>query len=220
MIMEFLIFAAILVVLFLIFKVKVKHEEIKKDIQINNSGKEGETKVSVVLERLQGNDGVLLNDVMIDLGNGKTTQIDHILIKSTGIYVIETKNCKGKIYGNEKSYQWTRCLGKTKIKFYNPCIQNSNHIAHLKKFVKANDNQWVNIVVFSNINCDISSVKSKTAIRLNELEKRIKSCGRASKQALNVQKTKQSILEKQLDNNAINKAKHIENVKRAMAISR
>ena len=56
---------------------------------------------------------------------GHTSQIDHIFIHPTGIYVIETKNSTGRIYGSEGDQEWTQVLhyGKKKYKMYNPLKQ-------------------------------------------------------------------------------------------------
>ena len=49
-----------------------------------------------------------LNNITLPLANGGSTQIDHIIVSVHGIFVIETKNYKGWIYGNEKQRQWTQ----------------------------------------------------------------------------------------------------------------
>src|SRR5690554_6205588 len=42
----------------------------------------------------------VINDVTV-VNDGKSSQIDHIVILRTGIFVIETKNYSGRIYGSE-----------------------------------------------------------------------------------------------------------------------
>jgi hypothetical protein len=39
---------------------------------------------------------------------GGPTQIDHVLVSVYGIFVIETKNMRGWIFGDERSLQWTQ----------------------------------------------------------------------------------------------------------------
>jgi len=43
----------------------------------------------------------LMNNVTLRRNNG-TTQVDHILIARSGVYVIETKNYKGWIFANPR----------------------------------------------------------------------------------------------------------------------
>lgn len=57
-----------------------------------------------------------------------TTQIDHIIVSKYGIFVVETKNMKGWIFGNEKQKQWTQQIFKHKSKFQNPLHQNYKYI--------------------------------------------------------------------------------------------
>ncbi len=61
-----------------------------------------------------------------------TTQIDHIIVSKYGIFVIETKNHTGWIYGDEKQKQWTKVYpNKTKFRFPNPLHQNYGHVRNL-----------------------------------------------------------------------------------------
>jgi hypothetical protein len=61
--------------------------------------------------------------------------VDHIIINSQGVHVIETENMKGIIYGKESETEWEQSLehGKLIKKFYSPIKQNSGHIYSLKK---------------------------------------------------------------------------------------
>ncbi|WP_296208343.1 NERD domain-containing protein [Psychrobacter sp. UBA3480] len=73
-----------------------------------------------------------LNGITLPRANGGSTQIDHIIVSVYGIFVIETKNYKGWIYGSEKQKQWTKVFqnGST-FKFQNPLRQNYLHIKTL-----------------------------------------------------------------------------------------
>ena len=48
-----------------------------------------------------------LHNVTLDTVDG-TTQIDHVFISPFGIFVLETKNMRGWIFGSEKQAQWTQ----------------------------------------------------------------------------------------------------------------
>jgi hypothetical protein len=47
------------------------------------------------------------HDVIIPAKNG-TTQIDHLLVSPYGLFIIETKNRKGWIFGSERQQKWTQ----------------------------------------------------------------------------------------------------------------
>ena len=59
---------------------------------------------------------------MLKVSEGKTSQIDHVVINPRGVFVIETKNYSGRIYGSENQLEWTQVLsyGRVKHKLYNP----------------------------------------------------------------------------------------------------
>lgn len=46
--------------------------------------------------------------------DGTTTEIDLIMLSPMGIYVFESKNYSGWIFGNEKSRYWTQTLENKK----------------------------------------------------------------------------------------------------------
>ena len=76
----------------------------------------------------------IVNNMMFHDGV-KSVQIDHVVVTNSGIFVIETKNYAGRIYGDEDSDFWTQVLayGKVKNKLYNPISQNKGHIYSLRK---------------------------------------------------------------------------------------
>lgn len=91
----------------------------------------------------------LLNNITVPFQDG-TTQVDHILISTKGIFVIETKSYSGWIFGDAKSPVWTQVIYRTKNKFQNPIRQNYKHvkaIQHLLDFLP--EEQIHSIVVFT-----------------------------------------------------------------------
>lgn len=112
-------------------------------------GAKGEYSVARRLQKLNKNEYKVYNDIYLKI-KGKSTQIDHLVISVYGIFVIETKNYKGWIFGNENSKYWTQTLYKNKYKIFNPIIQNWAHINFLKKI--STDFKSVNyfpIIVFA-----------------------------------------------------------------------
>jgi restriction system protein len=72
-------------------------------------------------------DYYLLNHLTIPTPDG-TTQIDHVLISRFGIFVIETKDYSGWIFGDAKARYWTQVLFNEKNRFQNPIRQNVGHV--------------------------------------------------------------------------------------------
>lgn len=88
-----------------------------------------------------------LNNVTIPTANG-TTQIDHVIVSRYGIFVIETKNMDGWIFGDEKSPQWTQSLFGKKFKFQNPLHQNHRHTKALSEFLGIDHDKILSVVMF------------------------------------------------------------------------
>ncbi|MDR6712150.1 hypothetical protein J2W83_001745 [Pseudomonas hunanensis] len=72
-----------------------------------------------------------LHNITLDTLDG-TTQIDHVFLSVYGIFVLETKNMSGWIFGSEKQAQWTQKLYKRTFKFQNPLRQNYKHLKALE----------------------------------------------------------------------------------------
>jgi archaellin len=103
----------------------------------NTLGKVGEAKVSSIIGHSVAGEKYVFNDYVV-LNNDQTSQIDHIVVNKHGVFVIETKNYSGRIYGSEEQQEWTQVLagGNEKNKFYNPIKQNATHIYNLRKIIK------------------------------------------------------------------------------------
>ena len=79
----------------------------------------------------------VINNLILSVGEGQSSQIDHVVINPNGVFVIETKNYSGRIYGGEKQQYWTQTLayGHEKHRFYNPLKQNATHIYRIKQLL-------------------------------------------------------------------------------------
>ena len=73
----------------------------------------------------------ILNNLYLSTKNS-STEIDVVTIHETGIYVFESKNFSGWIYGGYKQKEWTQKLEHFQNHFYNPIWQNKGHISALK----------------------------------------------------------------------------------------
>lgn len=112
-------------------------------------GKFGEWVVALCLKLgLDKNAYRVLNNVMIPDDAGGTTQIDHVVLSTYGIFVIETKNMKGWIFGDRKSEKWTQQIFKSKNQFQNPFRQNYKHIMCLADLTGLPKESLTHIIVF------------------------------------------------------------------------
>lgn len=143
----------------------------------------------------------------------KSVQIDHIVINPKGIFVIETKNYAGRIYGKEHDDNWTQVLayGKVKNSFYSPIKQNLGHIYSLKQ-VLGNVYPFYSYVVFTK-KADLQITSFETTVIPSYILKRtIKK--QSSIQTLSSQEVKQ-IYDRLLElkkTNTITKKEHVKSI--------
>lgn len=165
----------VILILIIIFAGKRKDDKeyrfpfSKKETE-EEKGARGEKYVRFELERCKNENAYIVNDLFLKGQDGKTAQIDHVFINKNGIWVIETKNYSGKIFGKEEDREWTQVLayGEEKHKFYNPIKQNNTHVYRVKEKLGW-DSPVFSVVVF--IDADISNVKATGVYYANELKR-------------------------------------------------
>lgn len=139
----------LLLAVFSCFKTKIK-------------GFVGEKTIAAFLKSLPGKEYFVLNDIILPTASG-TTQIDHIVVSPYGIFVIETKNYKGWIFGTETSAKWTQNIYGKKSTFMNPIHQNYAHVKAITSQLAGHTSiPIIPIVAFSG-NCDLK-VETKSAV--------------------------------------------------------
>ena len=175
-------------------------------------GEKGEELVIEELSKDSSNKRIINNLVLVG-SNGMSHQSDHILIRYNGIFVIETKNYYGEIYGNEKDTNWKRLIStgkKVETSFFrNPLIQNNSHIKSVKKIV-GNEYPIYGFVVF--VKNNVSNLGLFNVCGISEINNRI-----------NLLTINDNIPEEILDNiynkllyseADVNQEKHLENIKK------
>ncbi len=110
--------------------------------------------------KLDGETYRRFHNLIVNTLNG-TTQIDHILLSKYGIFVIETKNYDGWIFGDEHQGTWTQVLYGKKYRFQNPLHQNYRHTMALTEHLKIDTNKIHSVVFF------IGDVELKTNLPPN-----------------------------------------------------
>ena len=125
-------------------------------------GTYGEYCIFKLLKSYENKGAKFLFNVYLPKGEGETTEIDVLMICSQGIYVFESKNYSGWIFGNEHQKKLTQLLdyGKEKHRFYNPVMQNAGHIQANRQSLPQNPDIPIYSVIvffgsseFKNITC-------------------------------------------------------------------
>lgn len=89
-----------------------------------------------------------IHDVTLPTPDG-STQIDHIFVSRYGIFVVETKNMKGWIFGDEHQARWTQKIFKKSFQFQNPLRQNYKHVKALEALLGVPEGVIRSVVVFA-----------------------------------------------------------------------
>jgi len=109
----------------------------------------GESNVLSILEKFSGKKRFIQNLIINNYGDS-TSEIDVIMIHTSGIYVIESKNMYGSVEGIETEKNWVCDYGNKKVEFYNPVMQNDKHIKELKNLLATSKkNTFKSFVVFT-----------------------------------------------------------------------
>lgn len=111
-------------------------------------GRVGETKVNIGTDLLLNKRVYhLFNDVTLPFGKS-TTQIDQIILSVYGVFVIETKNMSGWIFGDSHQAHWTQVIYSRKSRFRNPLRQNYRHVKVVQELLGLRPDEVFNVVVF------------------------------------------------------------------------
>jgi len=111
-------------------------------------GELGEYKITIQLGQFPKN-YKHISDLMIENTKSSTgySQIDHVIITPYGLFVIETKNYQGTIYGGKDRKTW---LVNGKFKMMSPLVQNYGHIQAIKNIVdSAYHDYFISMVSFT-----------------------------------------------------------------------
>lgn len=120
-------------------KAKARYKENSGELLVNN----------ILNKYFAKKDYYLIKNVTLPISGG-TTQIDHVLVSTKGIFVIETKHYSGWIFGGSKQQKWTQIIYRNKNKFQNPLYQNHRHVKELQRyFAFLPESSFKSIIVFT-----------------------------------------------------------------------
>lgn len=133
---------------------------------------DGEQEIAHVLaEGLSYKDYFIFNNLTIPSDHNGSSQIDHLVVSKFGIFVIESKDYKGWIFGSKDQDNWTQSLpgGKNKFQFQNPIRQNWSHIMSLKLLLPSiPENAFQSIVVFTD-SCEFKTEQIDNVVHSEEI---------------------------------------------------
>jgi restriction system protein len=129
-------------------------------------GRRGERRIrATIRRRLDRNKYRSLHDLTLPTLDG-TTQIDHVIVSQFGVFVNETKNLTGWIFGDERARRWTQVIFRRRYRFQNPLHQNYQHLKAVQTLLDLEPRCLHSVVVFA------GNGKFKTIMPPNVLERR------------------------------------------------
>jgi hypothetical protein len=106
------------------------------------------------------------HNVIVPAING-TTQIDHILVSPFGLFIVETKNKKGWIFGSGDQAKWTQSIYGKKYSFQNPLRQTFRQKKVLAEFLGIRESVIHTVIFF------VGDCKFKTRLPDNVIRSRL-----------------------------------------------
>ena len=159
-------------------------------LNTSTKGKYGEYLVYNELKGLEQNGAIFFFNLYVPKPYGGTSEIDVVMVYGSGVYVFESKDYSGWIFGNSRDQYWTQSLrsgkGTVKNRFFNPVMQNAGHIKALAAIL-GNDIIFHSFVVFSN-RCELKKIfvddSNVRVLKTEHLQIAVSSCEAESEKTL------------------------------------
>lgn len=146
---------------------------------VRDKGIWGEYLTTRQLEKVGGYGKFVINTYLPKARGKGLKEIDVTFIHESGIYVLESKNYSGWIFGKEADRQWTQMFkNRYKQKFYNPIKQNEQHMKSMERFLEGTVGEEVfqSVIVFSE-RCELKKITVDSShvhvIKRNDLRRTI-----------------------------------------------
>lgn len=112
------------------------------------AGRRGEYAATNAIRSVLREGDYLFTNVSISIDN-KPAELDNVIVNKYGVFIIEAKNYKGRLYGNEDDYMWVKYkddgYGNTfKREVKNPVKQVKRQVYILAKYLEYyGERTWV-----------------------------------------------------------------------------
>lgn len=143
-------------------------------LRLNIRGRVGESVINRLLSSFPSYRYTLIRGVLLQTSKGNV-QIDHVLVSTYGIFIIESFDWGGSVCGRQDDIEWThRDSAGVEHTHFNPLAQNSRNVNALQELLGLGYDDFISILAFvSAVDLDVS-VNIPVA-NINTLTKIIKS---------------------------------------------
>lgn len=181
-------------------------------------GARGERRVHNALSSvLDENEYRVLSDLILPVA-GSTTQLDHLVLSRFGIFVIETKNMSGWIFGSADQTKWTQVQkGGKRRSFQNPLRQNHAHVKAVESILEVDPKVLHNFVVFTGSAEPKTDMPENVAWGLRDLGKLIAVRRQIVFSDLQLNAFVETLQGQALENNRAVRSQHLQNLEKKAA---
>ncbi len=144
--------------------------------------------------------------------NGATTQLDHVYVSPYGIFVVETKNWTGWIFGSENQAHWTQVIYQNKTQLQNPLRQNYRHIKALAALLRQPENVFHSVIVFTNPDYTFKTAMPQNVCDISQFDRYIRSFQRKILSENEVQRIGEILSQEQFAGTRARSKQHIQSL--------
>ena len=155
----------------------------------------------------------VLTDVILPVAGG-TTQIDHLVLSRFGIFVIETKNMSGWIFGDAYQQKWTQVQKRSKRRFQNPLRQNYAHVKAVQDILQVDQEALHNLIVFTGTAEPKTAMPDSVAWGLKDLGRLIALQRKQILTDVQVNSYVKKLRDQALDNTKATRNEHLQNLEK------
>ena len=159
----------------------------------------------------------VFSDLILPVAGG-TTQLDHLVLSRFGIFVIETKNMSGWIFGSADQQKWTQVQkGGKRRSFQNPLRQNHAHVKAVESILEVDLNVLHNFVVFTGSAEPKTDMPENVAWGLRALGKLIAARQQIVFSEIQLNALTEKLQRQALENNKAVHKQHLQNLEKKAA---
>jgi len=132
---------------------------------LRGKGHYGEYLTEYALEHGDLGNVAVFSNVIVPRPSGptSTSEVDVVMLHEKGVFVFESKNYSGWVFGSADQLKWTVTLDAgAKERFYNPIKQNRAHVKALSECLGLGREAFRSYIVFSE-RCELKRVPPDTA---------------------------------------------------------
>ena len=179
---------ALVVSICLLLSRRKTNRDLKK--RTDASGKRGEENLLADVKRFTRFRHVrILTNLYLRESEGRSTEIDLLLLDRDGVFIFESKNYNGMIFGDEQNRNWLHVLRNgDRFQFYNPIWQNSGHVTAVRRALGNPDRVYFKSIIVFGQNSVFKRLKVKQSdciiVKAGKARKAFRMLGRGTRGAL------------------------------------